>query len=133
MPVSSRINRTYRLYVAAGLAGAALLLAGCASTPSTPPASLNEAKLSIQAAERQDVTLYASAELDKARQKLILADKAVAAEDMILAERFAQESTVTAQLAVARTEAAKAEVVNTEMSRGTEALMEEMRRTGDRQ
>lgn len=133
MPVSSRINRTYRLYVAAGLAGAALLLAGCASTPSTPPASLNEAKLSIQAAERQDVTLYASAELDKARQKLILADKAVAAEDMILAERFAQESTVTAQLAVARTEAAKAEVVNTEMRRGTEALMEEMRRTGDRQ
>lgn len=133
MPVSSRINRTFRLYVAAGLAGATLLIAGCASAPMAPPASLNDAKLAIQAAEKQDASHYAGAELDEARQKLILADKAVAAEDMILAERLAQESTVTAQLAVARTEATKAEAVNTEMSRGIEALMEEMQRTGDRQ
>jgi hypothetical protein len=97
-----------------------------------PPASVNEAKLAIQAAEKQDASHYAGAELDEARQKLILADKAVAAEDMILAERFAQESTVTAQLAVARTEATKAEAVNAEMARGTDALIEEMQRTGDR-
>lgn len=133
MPVSSRINRTYRLRVAAGLAGTVLLIAGCASAPMAPPASFNEARLAIQAAEKQDASHYAGAELDEARQKLVQADKAVAAENMVMAERFAQESTVTAQLAVARTEATKAEAVNTEMSRGIEALMEEMQRTGDRQ
>jgi Domain of unknown function (DUF4398) len=133
MPVSSRINRMYRLRVAAGLAGATLLFAGCASAPMAPTASLNEAKLAIQAAEKDDASHYAGAELDEARQKLVMANQAVVAEDMILAERFAQESTVTAQLAVARTEATKAEAVNTEMSRGTEALIEEMQRAGDQQ
>lgn len=133
MPISSRINRTYRLYVAAGLAGAMLLFAGCASAPMAPTASLNEAKLAIQAAEKNDASHYAGAELDEARQKLILADKAVLAEDMILAERFAQESTVTANLAAARTEATKAAAVNKEMSLGTKALIEEMQRAGDQQ
>jgi hypothetical protein len=110
-----------------------LLFAGCATAPMAPTASLNEAKLAIQTAEKDDASHYAGAELDQARQKLILADKAVAAEDMILAERFAQESTVTAKLAAARTEATKAVATNEEMSRGAEALLEEMQRTGDQQ
>ncbi len=133
MLVSTRINETYRLYVTAGLAGAMLLLAGCATAPMAPTASLNEAKLAIQAAERDDASHYAGAELDEARQKLILADKAVVSEDMLLAERFAQESTVTAKLAAAKTAATKAEAVNKDMSRGAEALIEEMQRAGDQQ
>jgi len=133
MPVSSRMYRKYRLHVAAGLAGAMLLFVGCATAPMAPTASLNEAKLAIQAAEQDDASHYAGAELDEARQKLVMANKAVVAEDMILAERFAQESTVTAQLAAARTDASKAKAVNTEMSRGTEALIEEMQRAGDQQ
>lgn len=133
MPVSSRINQTYRLHIASGLAGAMLLLAGCASAPMPPTASLTEARDAIQAAEKHDASHYASAELDEARQKLIQADKAVVSEDMKLAEQLAQESTVAAQLASARTEATKAEAVNEEMSRGTKALIEEMQRTGDQQ
>jgi hypothetical protein len=62
-----------------------------------------------------------------------LADKSVAAEDMILAQRLAEQATVTAKLATARTEAAKAEAVNEEMRRGAEALTEEMQRAGDQQ
>lgn len=133
MPVSSRINQTYRLYIASGLAGALLLIAGCASTPMAPTAALTEAKVAIQAAQQDDAGHYASAELDEARQKLILANKAVVSEDMILAERLAGESTLMARLASARTEATKAEAVNEEISRGTKALMEEMQRTGDQQ
>ena len=131
MPVSSRRNRMYRLYVAASLAGAMLLVAGCAAAPMAPPASLNEAKIAIQAAEKDDARQYAGAELDQARQKLILADKAVLAKNMSLAKRFADESIVTAQLATARSEATKAVAINQEMSRGAEALMEEMQRAGD--
>jgi len=133
MFVLSRINETYRLYAAAGLAGAMLLLAGCATAPIAPTAALNESKLAIQVAEKDDASHYAGAELDEARQKLILADQAVASEDMIMAERFAQESTVTAKLAAARTEATKAEAVNEEMIRGADALIEEMQRTGGQQ
>lgn len=133
MHLLPRIIRTHRLHVAASLAGAMLLFAGCATAPMAPTASLNEAKLAIQAAEKEDASHYAGAELDEARQKLILADKAVLAEDMVLAERLAHEATVTAKLAAARTEATKAKAVNEEMSRGADALIEEMQRAGDRQ
>ena len=131
MPVTNRKNRMYRPYVAASLAVAMLLVAGCATAPMAPPASLNEAKIAIQAAEKNDARQYAGAELDEARQKLMQADKAFVAEDMVLAERFAQESIVTATLASARSESTKAMAVNQEMSRGAEALMEEMQRAGD--
>lgn len=130
MPVSIQ---KYRLYVAASLAGALLLATGCASAPIAPTASLNEANRAIQAAERDDASHYAAPELDEARQKLIKAEKAVVAEDMILAERYADESTVTAKLATARTEATKAVAINEELSRGAEALIEEMQRVGDQQ
>jgi hypothetical protein len=110
-----------------------LLLAGCASAPMAPTAALDEAKSAIRTAERDDAGRFASAELDEARQKLILADKAAVAENMMLAEWYANESTLTAQLAAARTESAKAESINQEMSRGMDALTEEMRRAGDQQ
>ncbi|MCJ7593038.1 MAG: DUF4398 domain-containing protein [Woeseiaceae bacterium] len=131
MSLLIRTKRPYRLYVAASLAISMLLVAGCASAPTAPTASLNDAKLAIRSAEKDDASHFAAAELDKARQKLILADKAVVAEDMILADRYAQESTVTAQLASAKTEATKAEAINQEMLRSAEALIEEMQRAGD--
>lgn len=126
-----KINRHSRLLAVAACAGTMLLIAACASAPPTPTASLNEAKIAIQAAEKDDASHFAGAELDKARQKLILANKAVVAEDMIMAERYAQEAIVTAQLASAKTEVTKAVAINQEMSRGAEALIEEMQRAGE--
>lgn len=126
-----KFDRNFRLSTAAALAGAMLLFVACASTPTAPTASMNEAKLAIQAAERVDAGRYANAELDEARQKLLSADKALLADDMVLANRYAEQSTLTAQLATARTEAARALEVNAEMNRSAEALTEEMQRTGD--
>lgn len=133
MPELSRKIQSHRLHVAASLAGAMLLFAGCVTAPMAPTASLNEAKLAIQAAEKNDASHYAGAELDEARQKLMQADKAVVNEDMVLAEQRAHESTVTAKLASAKTEATKAQAINDEMSRGADALNEEMQRAGDQQ
>ncbi len=110
-----------------------MLIAGCASAPMAPIASLNEAKVAIQVAEKDGASQHAAAELDEARQKLILADKAVVAENMLLAQRFADESTVTAKLAAARTEATKAVAINQDMIRSADALAEEMKRAGDQQ
>jgi hypothetical protein len=126
-------SRNHRLFSVVAFAGTLLLFAACASAPPAPTASLNEAKLAIEAAEKIAASHFATAELDEARQKLVLANKAVAAKNMVMAGRYAEEATATAELAAARTEAAKAEAINDELNRGAKALIEEMQRTGDQQ
>jgi hypothetical protein len=116
---------------AALLVGLLMLVAGCASAPPAPDSALDAAKVAISNAEKADASHYAGAELGEARQKLALADNAVREESMILAERFALESRVQAELASARTETAKAAAVNKEMELGADALTEEMQRAGE--
>lgn len=115
------------------LALGAFLLTACASTPPAPTASLTEAREAIARAEQSDARQYAGGELDDARQRLEKAETAVDREDMVEAERLALEALLAAELASARTESAKALEINQEMSRGAEALTEEMRRTGEQQ
>lgn len=129
----SLIPAGIRLGVATGLTGALLLVTACASGPPAPTAQLDAAKVAISTAEKADASHYAGAELNEARRKLALADGAVRDESMILAEQLAEQSRVEAELASARTAAAKATAINKEMSRGTEALVEEMQRVGDQQ
>ncbi len=70
-------------------------------------------------------------ELGEAREKLAMAGGAAQQENMILAEQLAQQARVQAELASARTAAAKAAEVNAEMERGANALNEEMQRAGE--
>lgn len=127
-------RRGQRMRVTAGLAAAVVLLGACATAPPSPPtASLNAARQAISSAEQSDARQYASAELDEANKKLLLADRAVNTERMSEADRLAQQSKVAAELASARTESAKAEEINREMRRSADALNEEMQRQGDRQ
>jgi hypothetical protein len=128
--ISSTLNRA-RLGLVISLLAAVMLVQGCATAPQAPTTSLAAAKVAISNAERADATSYAGAELGSARQKLVLADRAVAAEDMITAQRLADESRVEAELAFARTETAKADAINQELQRGADALAEEMQRSGD--
>lgn len=130
---SKRSDWCHRLFVGAGLAGAILLVNGCVSAPPARPASLMDAEQAIEVAERHDAGHYAAAELDEARQKLLSADNAVAAENLILADRLGRQAEVTAVLATARTEATKAAAVNRELSRGIDALNVEMQRAGEMQ
>jgi len=120
-------------FAAAGLAGALMLLGACASTPPAPDSALDAARTAISNAERADASHYAGAELGEARQKLALADDAVRADSMVLAEQLAQNSRVQAELASARTATAKAAEVNKEMELGADALTEEMQRAGEPQ
>lgn len=117
-----------RLRITAGLTGALLLVASCASTP-PPIATLQAAEQAISSAEKADAGRYAAAELGEARAKLASANDAVQEEKMILAERLGEQSRAAAELAAARSEAAKAAAVNEELKRGNDALVEEMQRS----
>jgi hypothetical protein len=111
-----------------------LTLAGCASTPPAPTASLQAAQQAISSAERADAARYAPGELSEARTKLASANTAVVDEKMIVAERFAEQSRANAELASAKAAAVKAKTVNDEMKRSTTTLIEEMQRSsGDKQ
>lgn len=136
MRTSSQTYTGRRSYLVASLTssvltGAVLIVGACSSTPPAPTSSLDAAKTAIATAERADAGKYAAVELGDARQKLAMADKAVTEERMIGAEQLAQEARVDAELASARTEAAKAAAVNKEMQVGAAALTEEMQRAGD--
>jgi len=120
-----------RALIKAGLAAILMLVGACASTPPAPESALDAARVAISNAEKADAGRFAGAELGEARDKLALADTATRDENMVVAERLARESQVQAELASARTAAAKAASVNEEMGRGADALAEEMQRAGE--
>ena len=131
MNATSQAHRGSRVRIAVGVTGV-LMLAACASTP-PPTASLQAAQLAISNAERTDASRYAPGELGEARTKLASADTAVKEQRMIMAERFAEESRAEAELASAKTADVKAKMVNYEMTRSTDTLVEEMQRSsGDK-
>jgi hypothetical protein len=118
-------------HAAFGLAGL-FALGACASTP-PPTASLQAARVAIATAEQADAGHYAPGELSEARAKLESAQGAVQEEKMIVAERYAKESSAEASLAAARTAEAKAKAVNDEMRHSTATLIQEMQRaSGER-
>lgn len=119
------------LRLVAGTAALILLSVGCAATLPAPTASLAAAQQAITSAERSDAQKYAGSELNDARQRLKMAESAVGSEEMIEAELLADEARLAAELASAATETSKALESNQELSRGVQALVDEMRRTGD--
>ncbi len=111
-----------------------LMFAACASTPDAPDRELQAAEMAITNAEQARVADYASPELSDARENLSAARRAVEQEEMVLAKRLAQQSRVNAELALAKAEALKAEAINDEMQKSTDALKQEMQRnSGDDQ
>lgn len=119
-------RRCLRALIAVGAAG--FFLAACAATPPAPTAALDAARLAISNAERADAGHYATGELAEARSRLGSADTAVTEKRMVIAERLANESRTEAELASARTAAAKAQAVNADMQRSNGTLIEEMNR-----
>lgn len=108
---------------------ATLLAAGGCATQPAPTGQLRAAQQAIDDAERAQATRHAATEMTEARTKLASANAAVADGDMERAARLADEARADAELAAARTAAAKALAANDEIRRGTRALMEELQRS----
>jgi len=101
---------------------ATLQLTACATTSDPPYAALQSAQTAIKQAEQARVEPEASGEMVEAQQKLAAANEAVQHEDMDRAAVLAQESRVAAELALAKSEAAKADRVNAEIEASTDEL-----------
>ena len=111
------------------LAAAGLFATAAYAAPMTAPTeALQAAQNAIANAEQSRAGEHAPAELSQARQDLASARTAVQQEHMITAERLAEQARAGAELASARTEAAKAAAVNDEIQKSTEAMKQEMQR-----
>lgn len=106
----------------------ALLIAGCASVPEPPTQALQAAELAIENADRARAMEYAAPELSEARQQLAAARNAVQVEEMLRAQRLAEQARANAELAVAKAEVPKARAINEEMQKSIDALKQEMQR-----
>ena len=104
------------------------VLAGCASTPPAPNEALQAAELAIANAEQARVADYAAPELGDAREKLTAARVAVAEKDMKKASLLAEKSRADAELAIAKSQAAKAQEVNEELNKNINTLQQELQR-----
>ena len=110
------------------LYAAALLGAGCASTPPTPPPDLQNAQQAIAAADRIDATRFAPGDMSEARLKLSEADTAMTDRNLVSAARLAMQSRAAAELASAKTNSAKALAENASIRTGNTTLREELNR-----
>ncbi len=104
-----------------------ILAAGCVSSPG-PVADLSQAHTLIRQAEQSGAQQFASADLEAARSKIREAD-ADANDQPNVSIRLAQESSVDAELALARTRAAQADQALAEVNAGTATLRDETRRS----
>ncbi len=107
----------------------ALFLTGCASEAERPTEDMTRAATLISQAEKAGAQQYASAELQQARDHLSAANKAVEDGKEDKAKRLAQQASVDAELANARTASGQAQRAAEEVSRGTNTLQQEADRT----
>lgn len=122
--ITARYGCWRGLLVPAGV----LIASACASTPPAPVSSLQAAQQSITMAERLDADHSAPGELGEARSKLLEAHAAVDARHMATADHLALEARASAELAAAKTAAAKAIAENAAILAGNAAMADELNR-----
>jgi hypothetical protein len=124
IPKSARISRRWLRIALPALLTASAAFAG----QPAPVTNLQAAELAIANAERVDAAKFAGVELGEARGKLSAAQRAVEEKEMVVAQQFADQARAEAELAAAKSGAAKALAVNEDIKRSTATLVEEMQR-----
>ncbi len=107
-----------------GVAEIMLVVTGCASTPA-PVGDLARAHTLISQAEQSDAPRYDSADLAAAQNKMQRADQEATSQPQA-ASRLAQQASVDAELALARTRANKEQEALNEVTASTAALHREI-------
>lgn len=114
------------------LTGAILLtaiiggLTACSSLPPQPNTAMIQAQSAVAQAQNADTRQYAAMDLNNAVMKLQAANDANAKRDYKQANDLAEEAQVDAQLAMAKTQAAKAQEAEAQVRKGNEALQDQV-------
>jgi type IV secretory pathway TrbL component len=120
-------HKWYRMMSA--IAFIAVFAAGCATTEKRDMAAqLAVAKTAVADAVTAGAPEFASVELKAAQENLDAAEKAAGANDYKSAKRLGEKAQVNAQLASAKTRAAKAQKAADALRESDRALRDEMNR-----
>lgn len=110
------------------LAGALLVLGGCASSPPAPTDQLAVSKAAVDQAVSAGAPEFAPSELSSARDKLDRANLAMAKKDYTEARMLAEQAQVDAQLAVTKARSSKAQKAVAALQQSNRVLREEINR-----
>ena len=113
------------------VAGSALALAACAAAPQPPTDALQAADIAVTNAENDHAADAAPLEMRTAHEKLTAARADAQKPDeqsVMQARQLADEARVDAELASSRARLAKAESVNQELQKNSNALRQETQR-----
>lgn len=112
------------------LCGAAVLLtAGCSSMKVPATTDVAVSKAAVDNAAGADGAQFAPVEMNSAREKMALANKAMAAKDYKLADELAMQAQADAKLAQSKAASAKAQTAANALQDDIRVLREELNRT----
>ncbi|HEV2609951.1 MAG TPA: DUF4398 domain-containing protein [Noviherbaspirillum sp.] len=112
-----------------GLCGAALVLsAGCSSMKTPATASVAVSKAAVADAAGAGGAQYAPVDMNSAREKLALANKAMADKDYKQANELANQAQADAKLAQGKADSSKAQLAAAALQDDIRVLREELSR-----
>ena len=115
-----------------GAAIAAIVFAGCASSPPAPTEQIAVSRSALADAVSAGGGELAPVALRSAEDKLDLANAAIAAREYRDARRYAEDAEADARLAATTARSRKAQRAVIEVESGIQALRDEIARTGAR-
>jgi hypothetical protein len=125
------MNLNSRSWAALTMLCAATVLGtyGCTSLKTPATADVAVSKAAVDNAASADGAEYAPVEMRLAREKLTLANKALAAKDYELASQLAKEARADARLAQSKANSAKAQAAANALESDLRVLDQELQRT----
>jgi len=122
------MTRNSRRLIAVLCGAAATLMLGCSSLKTPATADVAVSKAAVDNAAGAGAAQYAPIELLAARDKLALANKAMAAKDYKLARDMAAQAQADAKLAQSKANSAKAQAAADAVQEDIRVLREELER-----
>jgi hypothetical protein len=121
----------YSKYRLVALAGAAMVLvAGCSSMKTPATASVAVSNAAVENAAGAGGAEYAPVEMNAAREKMAMANQAIAAKDYQRASDLAIQAQADANLAQSKANSAKAQTAANALQDDLRVLREELARSG---
>ena len=109
---------------------AAILMAGCASTPA-PVEQIAASRAAVNAASSAGANEFAPLQLKSAMEKMGGAEHAMTEKNYLQARQLAEQAQVDAQLAEAKARAAKAQQAADALKEGSRVLRQEIDRKAE--